>query len=247
MSRSNALAEHERSTSRHEQDLDSGLESSIRTSYNFKTFLKGDDIKVVASRGVVTLSGMVYQDHHRSLAQETASGLAGVKSVNNQLSVVADHPTEQSDGWISMKVKAILTFHKNVSATGTGVHTHKGVVTLSGNVASIEQKELTGEYVKEVEGVREVRNMLLVSKFTNTALEGLGEKVDDASITAQIKTSLLFHKSTHALATKVVTRDGVVTLSGEAKDETEKALATRLTEDIQDVRLVNNRMTVQKC
>ena len=51
----------------------------------------------------------------------------------------------------------------------------------------------------------------------------MGEKIDDASITAQVKSSLLSHRSTSAIKTKVQTTDGVVTVSGIAKNEAEKS------------------------
>ena len=70
--------------------------------------------------------------------------------------------------------------------------------------------------------------------------------MDDASITAQVKTTLLFHKSTHALATKVRTKNGVVTLRGEANNEAERDLVTKLAEDIKGVKSVHNHMTVKK-
>lgn len=227
-------------------ELDDRIESSAKSSYNFKTYLKDDHIKVQSSDGVVTLSGTVSYEYHKFLAQETVAGLPGVKGVNNQLSVVGDQPKERSDGWVTMKVKAALTFRKKVSGVGTEVHTQNGVVTLSGKADSEAQKALTGEYAKDVEGVTEVRNELVVSKPDKAAERTLGEKVDDTSITAQIKTALLFHKSTHAVTTKVATRDGVVTLRGEAKNGAEKELVTKLSEDIKGVRLVKNRMTVKK-
>jgi osmotically-inducible protein OsmY len=70
--------------------------------------------------------------------------------------------------------------------------------------------------------------------------------VDDASITAQLKTTLLFHRSTHTMATKVTTRNGVVTLHGEALNVAEKNHVTRIAEDIKGVREVNNLMTLRK-
>jgi len=221
---------------------DHRIESSAKSSYNFMTYLKDDNIKVASSDGVVTLSGTVSQEYHKFLAQETVSGLAGVKTVNNQLQVIGDQPSEHSDGWITTKVKGVLAFHKNVSASDTEVNTQNGVVTLSGKADTESQKQLTGEYAKDVDGVMEVRNNLAV---TNHAHRSLGRKVDDSSITAQIKTALLFHKSTHALATKVVTRNGVVTLHGEAQNGAERDLVTRLSEDIEGVKHVNNRMSVK--
>ncbi|MDR3673239.1 MAG: BON domain-containing protein [Holophaga sp.] len=225
--------------------MDLRIESTARNSYNFKTFLRDDAIKVQCSGGVVTLTGTVAQDDHKALAQETVAGLPGVKSVINLLAVAADQPKEQSDLWITMKVKNALTFHKNVSATATSVTTKDGIVTLTGHADSEAKKELTGEYAKDVEGVTEVRNDLVVGPGGHP-IRSLGVKVDDASITAQIKTSILFHKSTHALATKVTTKAGVVTLHGEAADQAEKDRVTKIAEDINGVKRVNNRMTLRQ-
>jgi osmotically-inducible protein OsmY len=70
------------------------------------------------------------------------------------------------------------------------------------------------------------------------------EKIDDASITAQVKVALLFHRSTSALNTKVETKNGVVTLSGKAGNEAEKSLTTKIVNDIKGVKSVKNRMTI---
>ena len=223
-------------------DQDHRIEASAKSSYNFKTYLKDDNIKVASSDGIVTLSGTVSADYHRFLAQDTVAGLPGVKGVNNQLAVVGDQPAEHSDAWMTMKVKGVLAFHKNVSATDTEVNTQNGVVTLTGKADSEAQKQLTTEYAKDVDGVMEVHNNTMVTK---SAHRTLGEKVDDSSITAQIKTTLLFHKSTHTLTTKVATKDGVVTLHGEAKNAAERDLVTKLAEDINGVTHVHNRMTVK--
>lgn len=223
-------------------DQDHRIEASAKSSYNFSTYLKDDSIKVSSSAGVVTLTGTVSQEYHRSLAQETVAGLPGVKSVSNQLTVVGDQPAESSDAWLTLKVKTVLAFHKNVSASATEVNTANGIVILTGKAESEAQKQLTTEYAKDVDGVMEVRNDMTVA---NTPHKTMAEKVDDSSITAQIKTTLAFHKSTHALATKVVTKDGVVTLSGEAKNGAERDLVSKLAEDINGVKHVNNRMTVQ--
>jgi osmotically-inducible protein OsmY len=230
-------------------DQDSRIETSAKNSYNFKTYLKDDSIKVASSEGVVTLTGTVSFEYHKQLAEETVAGMTGVKRVDNQLTIIGDQPADRSDGWVTMKVKTVLAFHKNVSATDTDVTTTNGIVTLSGKADSQAQKDLTGEYAKDVDGAMEVRNNLVVdrpNKATAKAHRTMGEKVDDASITAQIKTSLLFRKSTHAMATKVTTKDGVVTLNGEAQNAAERDLATKVAEDIDGVSRVHNKMTVKK-
>lgn len=226
-------------------EQDNRIEAAAKNSHNFKSYLKDDNIKVASNDGVVTLTGTVSKDYHKFLAQETVAGLPGVKSVTNQLTVAGDQPSDNSDAWITMKVKTALAFHKNVSATGTEVNTQNGVVTLSGSADSEAMKQLTGEYAKDVEGVTGVHNNLTVAKSAKPH-RTVGEKVDDASITAQIKTTLLFRKSTHALATKVHTKDGEVTLHGEARNAAERDLVTKLAEDIDGVKHVSNRMTVKK-
>jgi osmotically-inducible protein OsmY len=224
-------------------DMDARVENTIKNSYNFKTYLSQDDIAVHASAGVVTLSGLVLEDSDRSLAAATASETAGVRTVINELKVKGDQPADQSDGWITMKVKSALAYHKHVSATGTEVQTIGGVVTLKGNVGTEAQKELTTEYTKDVEGVKQVDNQQVV--IGAKPHETVGAKIDDASITAQIKSSLLFHRSTHTIATKVHTRHGIVTLRGEAKSASEKDLVGKLAEDTTGVLRVDNRMTVK--
>jgi len=77
-----------------------------------------------------------------------------------------------------------------------------------------------------------------------TADTAAGDKVDDASITAQVKSSLFSHRSTSALHTTVTTTDGVVTVSGIAKNEAEKSLVTKLATDIVGVTSVINNMTI---
>jgi hyperosmotically inducible protein len=225
-------------------DTDSRIESSAAKSYVFKTYLKDDSIKTDSKDGVVTLTGTVADASHKSMAEDTVASLPGVKSVDNQLVVNGEQPAEHSDMWISMKVKTALLFHRNVSATGTTVYTKDGVVTLEGEASSMAQKELTTEYAKDVDNVKEVKNDMTIARTPATADATVGDKIDDASITAEVKSSLLSHSSTSALHTEVSTTDGVVTLSGIAKNDAEKSLVTKLATDINGVTSVVNNMTV---
>jgi osmotically-inducible protein OsmY len=226
-------------------DTDDRIESSAKKSYVFKTYLTGDSIKTESKNGVVTLTGTVTEDSHIGLARDTVEGLPGVKSVDNRLTVKGENPTEHSDTWVGLKVKTALLFHRNVRATKTDIDVTNGIVSLTGEASSAAQKELTTEYAKDVEGVKEVKNNMTIAKTPATPDETVGEKIDDASITAQVKASLLSHHSTSALKTKVETTDGVVTLSGIAKNAAEKSLVTKLVTDINGVTSVVNNMTVE--
>lgn len=71
----------------------------------------------------------------------------------------------------------------------------------------------------------------------------MADKMDDASITTQVKFALMSHKGTSAIKTKVSTTDGVITISGEAASDPEKSLVTKLGGDVRGVKTVNNNMT----
>ncbi len=225
-------------------NTDSRIESSAAKSYVFKTYLKNDSIKTESKDGVVTLTGTVAEASHKSMAENTVASLPDVKSVDNELLVKGEQPAEHSDAWITTKVKTALLFHRNVSASGTSVYTKDGIVTLQGEASSIAQKELTTEYAKDVDNVKEVKNEMTIAKSPATPDATIADKIDDASITAQVKSSLLSHHSTSALHTTVSTTDGIVTLSGIAKNDAEKSLVTKLVTDINGVNSVINNMTI---
>jgi osmotically-inducible protein OsmY len=225
-------------------DTDSRIESSAKKSYVFKTYLKDDSIKTDSKDGAVTLTGTVCSESHKNLAENTVSSLPGVKSVDDQLVITGEQPPEHSDAWISTKVKTALLFHSHVSGFGTTVYVKDGVVTLEGEASSMAQKELTTEYAKDVDNVKEVKNNMTIAATPGAPDATVGDKIDDASITAEVKATLMSHRSTSALHTSVSTADGVVTLGGVAKNDAEKTLVTKLATDVNGVSSVINNMTI---
>jgi len=221
---------------------DQRIVAAAEASHVFKVYLKDDHVVVASDHGTVTLTGTVADDYHRSLAEETVRGLPGVKKVVVQLTVSPEQPADSADARLRAKVQAALLFHRGVSATNTRVLVNGGAVTLQGEADTQAQKDLTAEYVKDVDGVGRVVNEMTVAKPGTR--KPLRQKVDDASITAQVKMAFLFHKATSALNTKVATSGGVVTLTGTARSQAEKDLAARIARQVDGVRSVHNRMTV---
>ena len=226
-------------------NIDDRIESSARNSYVFKTYLKDEDINIQSKDGAVILTGIVSWEYYKLLVQEIMEVLPGVKSLDNRLEVKNTIPSINSDAWLRDRVKVMLLFHSSLSASKTEVDVKDGVVTLRGNTVNLAQKELTAEYTRDVEGVKDVKNEMTISKTQEKKSRTTGEKIDDASITAQIKVALLFHRSTSALKTMVSTKRGVVTVDGKAKNVAEKALVTKLVNDINGVMTVKNNMTIR--
>lgn len=224
---------------------DDRIEAAAKESYVFKTHLKDDQINVDSEEGVVTLTGNVANVNHKSLAESTVENLPGVTSVNNQLQVKDPATADNSDAWLGVKVKTALLFRRNVSALGTKVSVADGIVTLEGEADTQAQKDLTAQYVNDVEGVKGVNNKLTVVPREMQAESSIKEKIDDASITAQAKMALLFNRSTSALKTNVDTDNGVVTLTGMAKTAAEKDLVSKLVAEINGVVNVVNNIDVE--
>ena len=224
--------------------VDESIVSTARNTYVFRTFLQDDDIKIVSSDGNVTLTGVVADNFNKSLAQETLAGISGVKNVDNKLGVKGESPTANSDAWLRNKVKATLLFHRSVNGLKIEVNVKDGIVNLRGGAESLAQKELAAEYARDVEGVKGVNNeMTLIETAKKT--QTVGQKIDDASITAQVKLSLLYHRSTSAINTKVETNNGDVTLYGKAGSAAEKNVATKFASDVNGVNSVYNRMIIE--
>ena len=235
-------------------ETDNRIESAAKQSYVFQKYLKDDDISITSEDGAVTLTGTVAEPTHKTLAEETVASLPGVKSVENLLEVKKESVSENSDAWVTMKVKTALLFHRNVSAM-TEVSTKDKVVTLQGEAASQAEKDLTTEYVKDVDGVKDVRNEMIVSaktaenpdeKTMGDKVRDMGDSIDDASITGLVKVALLYHRSTSGLSTKVETNNGIVTLDGTARSAAAKDLATKYAQDVYGVKSVVNNITIEE-
>ena len=220
---------------------DNKIEDAAKASYNYRTVLE-DHVKVKAKDGVVTLTGTVADREAKNLAADTVENLPGVVSVNNEIKVESAYP-EHSDAWMAVKIRSRLLVKANVSATSTKVNVQDGNVTLTGTADNSAQRELTGVYAKDIDGVKAVQNDIVLKD--RAAGEPLSDSIDDASITSQVKYALLSHKATSALRTKVTTIDGVVRITGDAKNDAEKALVTKLATDVRGTKSVTNDMSVK--
>lgn len=223
---------------------DDRIDATAKSTYVFKTFLADDSIATKTKDGIITLSGSVKESDHKQLAQDTVADLPGVKSVDNQI-MVQENPEKYSDTWLYLKVKNTLAFHRSVSALKTTVVLKEAVVTLTGEASSEAQKELTTEYVADVDGVKAVRNKMTISIRKEPEPLTLSVMIDDASISAQVRAALFIHRSTSAFQTSVLTSEGIVTVGGIAKNQAEKDLVTKLVSDIHGVKSVVNNMIIK--
>src|SRR5262245_36556485 len=150
----------------------------------------------------------------------------------------------QPDSVITAKIKASMAVDPTVKASEIEVATNDKVVTLTGNLNSQTEKDRALEIARKASGVANVVDMLSVrtSADSGNAPEPdrtLGEHVDDAVITAAVKTRLLEDPQVKGLKIDVDTREGVVFLTGNVRSQAESDRAVedaRGTHHVKDVK-----------
>ncbi|MGR8979255.1 MAG: BON domain-containing protein [Gammaproteobacteria bacterium] len=157
--------------------------------------------------------------------------------------------TEQtSDAWLKAKVVTTYTLNEHLNPFTIDVAVTGGVVTLTGTVESDIERDLAGEIAKGVKGVKEVDNQLAVSKDAkrDTERSSFLHYVEDANITASVKSRLLLNPNTQGMKIKVTTKNRVVFLEGELNSEIEADLARQIARNAEGVVDIKDNLTIKK-
>ena len=80
---------------------------------------------------------------------------------------------------------------------------------------------------------------------TATAVSKTGDKMDDATITAKVKTALMAEPGLKSLEINVDTRDNNVTLAGTVGSAELKQRATQIAQQIEGVKSVSDQLVVK--
>ena len=119
---------------------------------------------------------------------------------------------------------------------------------LNGTVENGIAKELAERIANDVDGIKFVENRIVVDAAYTRAKpvseRGFGEKVEDATITATIKSKLLWNSTTDGLDIHVDTNNGKVTLTGFARSSGEKEQAGRIAKYTNGVVALKNEIAI---
>lgn len=147
---------------------DATLRSIIRARLLWSSQTHGLPIEVDSRAGVVTLRGRVTRAEAKQMAGSIAGSSDGVYLVNNLISLGVGDPAQareqaaaaaaevQSDAWINDKVQTSFLYSRNLDGPNIKVTTQEGVVRLSGEVMSDQQKTIAQEVARQIRGVRGV-------------------------------------------------------------------------------------------
>ncbi|MCB2425782.1 BON domain-containing protein [Methylophaga pinxianii] len=180
-----------------------------------------------------------------SLAILTATTLIATPVLAN------DWQGEASDAWLDGKLETSLLLNTELNNFKIDTDIENGVAVLTGEVNNETQKELAGEIANNIEGITSVQNNLTVNENYRNEEADNDEKSfsrawHDMTVTAGLKMELAAHDTLEATAIDVSTDNGVVTLKGNVKNETERDLAVEMAKgydkvvDVKDELVITN-------
>jgi len=144
---------------------DSWLTSKTKIALFADDRVKGRDVRIETVNGEVFLRGKVDSEGAKAAAADIAKGVEGVKTVKNDLQVVAPTARKTVQANDKQITKAVETrFGKDAQLKKIDVRTDAGVVVLSGEVPNISVSAKASEMAHRVDGVKSVKNELRVAQ-----------------------------------------------------------------------------------
>jgi len=150
--------------------------------------------------------------------------------------------TAIDDNVITAQVKSALIADPGVKGFDFKVDTHKGEVQLSGFVDDQVQIDRAIAIARHVEGVQGVDNKVTLKM----GVASIGNRIDDSIVTASVKSALLADGDVRGLEIGVVTRKGIVQLSGYVDNQGQSDHAIAIASAADGVQGVNNEMSIKK-
>jgi hyperosmotically inducible protein len=129
--------------------------------------VKGSEMNIETSRATVMIRGKVDSDAAKQAAEGIAKRIDGVKSVKNELQVVAPSKREaidEKDEAITARVNEQIAKDSQLKKAGIHAQTNAGVVSLTGEVPDLMTSAQASWSAWQVPGVKSVRNDLTVKE-----------------------------------------------------------------------------------
>jgi osmotically-inducible protein OsmY len=124
------------------------------------------DVNVDTTDGAVTLFGMVPNPKAKAAAEEDARKVSGVKTVANQLEVVAkkeETAVRESDDRVKDNVEQALRAEDELRGDSIDIEVSNGVARLTGTVDQAADRLRAAAIARTASGVRAVRDDLAVA------------------------------------------------------------------------------------
>jgi osmotically-inducible protein OsmY len=214
---------------------DAQIQKDVLEELRWDARVKETDVGVEVKDGIVTLNGTLGTWTARVAAQEAAHRVAGVLDVANDIRVKPDGTYERTDSEIAKAVRQALEWDVSVPDERIQTTVSGGVVTLEGTVALWTEHDDAGRAVRNLAGVREVRNLIAVEP----------PAIDTHRLRAEIEGALARHASHAAKHVQIAIADGKVTLKGDVPSWAERKAIVGAVRGTPGVRRIDNQLRIQ--
>lgn len=119
---------------------DPEIAEAVRVSLDAAADLTKEAITVAARNGVVMLTGHVGAAWERTLAQDVALGVRGVRGIENQ--VIVDPAKQERDEALAADLDETLRQTRGLADAEIAVAVNSAAIVLSGTVPTLWQKEM---------------------------------------------------------------------------------------------------------
>lgn len=238
-----------------QNNLEARQEAQIQTTYDLSPYLRAINLKVSVQGDKATLSGKLNESAGKELAEQIALSVNGIKSVDNQIVVDPEYTSSMQasadrnyseiveDATITAAVKSKLLWSRHADGLSTSVDTNRGKVTLTGTADNAEAKAFAGQLASNTNGVKSVDNRLEINaakpKVVSNTVGNVSSAISDTWITSKVKSTFLYSNKINGSDISVTTNEGVVTLSGNLSNTSERTLAIELAHGLRGVKNVN--------
>lgn len=180
-------------------------------------------------------------DQHNPMIKTAAAETAGGNSDE-----VRSFSGAAYDAFLEGRLVTAYTVNRNLNPFDLSVDVKNQKATIGGAVETEAQRALAVEIASGIDAITDVDSEIKIqADVVDESERGLGDRVDDASTTAAVKTRLLANDATSGLSIDVDTHSAVVTLSGQVDTATESDLATQIAMNTDGVIDVVNKLTVE--
>ncbi len=216
---------------------DAQIQRQVLEELRWDTRVKETDIGVEVSAGVVTLTGAVDSWTARLAAQEAAHRVSGVLDVVNEVEVKLPGNGERTDADIAHAVRHALEWDVLVPHERIQTTVSQGVVTLHGKVDYWSQHDDAGRCVRNLAGVREVKNLIVVEPESPPA--------SPEAVRSAIDGALARHAAHAAKHIQIAVANGRVILTGRVPSWAERNAVDGAVRGTPGVRKVDNQLRIE--
>jgi osmotically-inducible protein OsmY len=216
--------------------LDADIQRDVLAELAWDQRVQPNEIGVIVTDGVVTLTGWVDSYLKKWAAEEAAHRVRGVTAVANDIEVRLPSYLQRTDAELAEEAIQALERDAVVAIKDVKVTVSHGEVTLRGQVDWEHQKHDAERAIRRLPGVRRVINLLTIRPRDSLA--------SPAELKKEIEDALLRSAAMDAERIVVEVRGDKVRLMGVVRSFAEKREAERVAWSAPGITEVENLITV---